>query len=430
MKTKAIVTFVLLCPLISQADNLSSNLTLKAVLELGEVQNPGLQATHDQWKASEELVAVKKALPDPNISYGYHFESIETRVGPQNHRFSISQKFPGFGKLSLQESIAQQESQVAHKKYEQKRFFLNYQITKAYAELYYLKRSIEVTEARIRLIQDLEQIARTRYKAGAPMGATLQAQVELGRLEDQLAALNDQRKPRSAKLNALLHRPENAPLAWPQHVNYMPINFSQEELRASIARFNPEIEEWDQRIQQEEQKIKLARRERYPDFVVGLQYIQTGDADMTVSDSGKDPIIGTIGITLPIWAGKNRARIQSASYQKTASVFNRENRKQELEFALQEVLFELRDADRKINLYKASLIPKAQQSLEVNRKGYESGTMEFINLIDAERMLLEFDLAYERARADHLIARARLSQLTGADYLKNQNQDYNEDVSD
>lgn len=419
MKTTAIAMLALLCPLVLQADNLSSNLTLRAALQLGEVQNPGLQATHNQWKSTEELVAVKKSLPDPSVSYGYYVESVETRVGPQNHRFSISQKFPGFGKLSLQESIARQEAQVARQKVDQNRFFLHHQITKAYAELYYLKRNIEVTEDRIRLIKDLEQIARTRYKAGAPMGATLQAQVELGRLEDQLAALNDQRKPRAAKLNALINRPGNAPLAWPQHVDYIPIISSQEDLRSSIARFNPELEEWDQRIQLGEQQIKLAKRERYPDFVVGLQYIQTGDATMAVTDSGKDPLIGTVGITLPIWAGKNRARIQSASYQKTAALFNRDDRQQELESALQEVLFELRDADRKINLYKASLIPKAHQSLEVNRKAYESGTMEFINLIDAERMLLEFELAYERARANHLIARARLSQLTGRDYLLN-----------
>jgi outer membrane protein TolC len=57
------------------------------------------------------------------------------------------------------------------------------------------------------------------------------------------------------------------------------------------------------------------------------------------------------------------------------------------------------------------------QSLEVNRKAFEAGQMEFINLIDAQRMLLEFELAHERALADHLIARAKLSQLTGVDFL-------------
>ena len=102
---------------------------------------------------------------------------------------------------------------------------------------------------------------------------------------------------------------------------------------------------------------------------------------------------------------------------KTAAQLMLENREQTLTADIQQALFKLRDADRKINLYKESLIPKAEQSLEVNRKGYETGKMEFINLIDAERMLLEFELSYERALADHLKHRSELAKLTGNNYL-------------
>jgi outer membrane protein TolC len=102
---------------------------------------------------------------------------------------------------------------------------------------------------------------------------------------------------------------------------------------------------------------------------------------------------------------------------KMAAQLTLENRTQTLEADIRQALFRLRDADRKINLYRESLIPKANQSLEVNRQGYEAGNMEFINLIDAERMLLEFELSCERALADHLIARAELGRLTGIDYL-------------
>ena len=83
-------------------------------------------------------------------------------------------------------------------------------IAKSYAELYYLKRSTEITEDRIRLIQDLEQVAQSRYKAGSPMGPILQAQVELGRLEDRLVSLNDLEQPQKAKLNSALNRPATA----------------------------------------------------------------------------------------------------------------------------------------------------------------------------------------------------------------------------
>lgn len=400
------------------ADPFSTNLTLQAALDYGAANNPRLQATLNLWKAAEENIAVQQALPDPMISYGYYFESVETRVGPQNQRFGITQTFPGFGKLSLKKAMATDQTAAAQARFNREKLRLHVTITQAYAELHFLKRSISITQDRIRLIQDLEQVARTRYKAGAPMAPILQAEVELGRLEDRLNSLNDLREPQVARLNAALNRPSTAPLSWPASLPYRPINAEAESLQKELKHTSPELAELTHQIEQREHQLQWAKRERLPDFTLGLQYIDTGDAAQSMAGSGQDAIMGTISINLPLWIGKNRARIQSAAHQKIAAQFLMEHRQQTLEADLRYVLFKLRDADRKINLYHESLIPKAEQSLEVNRKAYEAGQMEFINLIDAERMLLEFKLAYERARTDHLIHRAELGQRTGIDFLQ------------
>ncbi|MCF7818539.1 MAG: TolC family protein [Kiritimatiellales bacterium] len=405
----------------ASADPFGTNLTLQAALEYGAENNPQLQAAFNQWKGAEQNITVQKGLPDPTLSYGYYFESVETRVGPQNQSFGLSQKFPGFGKLALMKSIATDQTVAAEARYQREKLNLDSTIAQAYAELYYLKRSIDITQDRIRLVQDLEQIARTRYSAGAPMAPTLQAQLEMGRLEDRLASLNDMQKPYAARLNAALNRPSEAPVPWPANLPYRAVLADPEDLNAQARRTSPELAELTSRIEQGDHQLKLAKRERLPDFTLGVQYIDTGNAAMPVADSGNDPIIGTIGINLPLWIGKNHARIEAAAYQKTAAQLMLENREQTLDADIRQTLFKLRDADRKINLYKESLIPKAEQSLEVTRKSYEAGQMEFLNLIDAERMLLEFELARERALADHLIARAELGKLTGINFLTGEN---------
>jgi len=400
-----------------QADQFGTNLTLQAALEYGAGNNPRLQAAFNQWKGAESTIAVQKGLPDPTLSYGYYFESVETKTGPQNQRFGLNQKIPGFGKLSMKKEIASDLAAASGARYQREKLNLGLEITQAYAELHYLKRSTEITEDRIRLVQNLEEVTRTRYKAGAPMAAILQAQVELGRLEDRLSSLAHLRTPQTARLNAALNRPASAQLPWPTNLPYQALEADAADLQIKIRSTSPELTELGYRIDQGDHQIQLAKRERLPDFAIGVQYIQTGDSAVPVADSGNDPIIGTIGITLPIWFGKNRAKIESAAYQKAAAQLALENRTQTLDADIRHALFQLNDADRKINLYTESLTPKAEQSLEVNRKGYEAGTMEFINLIDAERMLLEFELSYERARANHLVARAKLSQLTGIDFL-------------
>lgn len=396
----------------AHADEISTNLTLQVALRYGSENNTALLAAQFRWQSARENITLQKALPDPTLSYGYYFESVETRVGPQNHRVALSQQLPSFGKRSLKKSIATESAAALGEQVEQARLDLQTRIAKAYAELYVLKRSIDITQERIRLIEDLEHVTRSRYTTGDSIAATLQAQVELGRLEDRLSSLQDQRRPRTAQLNALLNRPEKQSLPWPSNMPYQPLTQTINSLTT-----NPELTELTHRIQQEHQQVQLAKRERYPDFTLGLQYIQTDDAARPTSDNGKDPIIGTVGITLPIWTGKNRARIQAAAHRKTAVEYQRSHRELTLGAELQNVLFSLRNADRKMNLYKQSLIPKAHQSLAVNRKAYEAGDAEFINLIDGERLLLEFELSYERALADHLIARAELSEISGINLL-------------
>ena len=399
------------------ADSFGTNLTLQAALDCGTANNPRIKAAYNQWQGALENIAVQKALPDPTLVYGYYFESVETRVGPQEQSIGISQKLPAFGKRSALKSVATSIAQASEQRYRLEKLKLNQAIAAAYAELHYLNRNIAVTKDRIQLVRDLEEVARTRYKSGAPMAAVMQAQVELGRLEDRLNSLNDMLEPGSAKLNALLNRPADAPLALAATLPYSAIEADADALAENIVDTSPELQEFATRIEQGDKQLKLAQRNRWPDVTLGVQYIDTGDASIPVSNSGKDPVIGTIGLNLPIWVGKNSSQIQAASHERAAAELMLENRTQTLEAEIKQTLFKLRDAERKINLYKQSLVPKARQSLEINQQGYEAGKMEFINLIDAERMLLEFELAYERALADHLIARAELSTLTGIDFL-------------
>ncbi|MBN2684611.1 MAG: TolC family protein [Pontiellaceae bacterium] len=403
----------ILLPTADGAENAESNLTLQAALKYAEADHPKIEAAYQRWKGAEENITVQKALPDPMLSYGLYVEPIETRVGPQKQRFGVSQMFPAFGKLSAKQAIAEDAADAEEQRYQSEKLQIRSAVARAYAELYFLERSIRITQDRISLITDLEEVARTRYSAGEPLNATLQAQLELGRLEDNLNTLIDRRHPQKAKLNALLNRPAEAALTIDASLPYRVL-----ETAPNTPIANPELMELKARIHQGNHQVQLAQKERLPDITLGVTYIDTGSASMPVADSGQDVVITSIGLSLPIWNGKNRARIEAAAHQKAASQMMLTDRTLALEAEIQQQLFDLRDAERKIDLYKKSLIPKAEQALAVNRQSYEAGQVEFINLIDNERMLLEFELAYERALADHLIARAELSRLTGTDLLK------------
>jgi outer membrane protein TolC len=308
-------------------------------------------------------------------------------------------------------------AEAEHQRYEQAKLKLFYRVKSAFFEYAYLAQSIETTRQHLILLQNIEEVARTQLKTGASQSAAVQAQVELGKLEDRLLTLEALRLPLSANLSAALNRKNSAVLPWPQPVEETAAEFTDKETLRLLSEGSPALKQLDAIIRKETDAAALARKARYPDIMIGLDYIQTDDARMATPDNGKDPLMASVSINLPIWFGKLKAGEQQAAYRRAAAEDQRTETENRLTATLQMALFRFRDAERKISLYSDTLVPKAEQSLEVTRESFESGQAGFTTLIDTERMLLEFQLAADRAFADREIRLAEIEMLTGTNLI-------------
>ncbi|MBC8206131.1 MAG: TolC family protein [Kiritimatiellales bacterium] len=405
------VVFLAAATPVVRADELNDYLTEAAQ------NNPGLEAAFNNWKAALERVPQVTALPDPRFNYGYFIQEVETRVGPQRQKFGISQVFPWFGKLSLRGDAAMEMAEAEHQRYKQAKLNLFYRVKSAFFEYDYLHRSTEITLQHLILLQNMEEVARTRFQTGeVQQSALLQLQVELGKLDDKLRALEALRVPAAIRLSAALNRPSGEPLPWPQSEEKTLAVFSDDEAQQWLKDSSPELKQVDAMIRKETDAAALARKARYPDIMLGLDYTQTDEALMSTPDSGKDPLMASVSINLPIWFGKLKAGEQEAAYRRAAAEELRVDAGNRLRADLQMALYNFRDAERKMNLYSDTLIPKAQQSLEVTREGFESGSLGFTALIEAQRTLLEFQLAADRAVADREIRLAEIEMLTGREF--------------
>lgn len=402
-------------PTQEELPELNDQATLDHYLAYAALNNPGLKAAFLRWKAALEKIPQVTALPDPRFTYGYFIQSIETRVGPQNNRFGLLQTFPWFGKLQLQGSAAGEAARSEKERYEAAKLTLFYQVKNAYYEYYYLAKTIAVTKDTLALMQQLESVARTQYAAGfAPYANVMRAQVELGKMEDRVATLEDLREPIVAKLNAALNRPPSAPLPWPGKVNEQKATSTQKELLTWLKENNPNLKAVDFLAEREKVNRDLARKNFFPDVTIGFETIDTGPAiNPATPESGKDPIIASLSINLPIWWGKYKAGEREALARYQAYREDRYDQENRLEADLKLAIYKYEDAERKINLYRDTLVPKAQQSLEVSLQTYETGLGTFLDVIDSVRSLLEFQLAYERAFADQAQRLAEMEMLVG-----------------
>ncbi len=395
--------------------DLKDEADLSDYLRYAALNNPGLKAAFHEWKAALERIPQVRSLPDPRFNYAYFIEEVETRVGPQHQKFGLTQAFPWFGTLGLREDAAGAAAAAVRAAYDKEKLKLFQQVKSAYHEYWYLGRAIEVTREHVRLVSSLEAVARARFKTGTvPHSAVIQAQVEQGKLEDRLRSLEALRRPVAARLNAALNRPLHTPVPWPRALPVCDVVFTDEEAEAWQAEYSPDLQRLEHQAKQAQADIALARKSYYPDIMLGVDYVDTDDAaGAGVADSGKDPVLAMVSVSLPLWYGKQRAAGREARQRKAAVEARRADTANRLQADLALALYRFRDAGRKLALYGDTLVPQAEQSVEVARQGFESGETPFASLIDAQRLLLEFQLARQRARADRGQRLAEIEVLVG-----------------
>ena len=407
-KTALLLAGLLAGPVWSQEEAaLDPRAELAEYARYAEQHNPKLKQALARYKAALAKVAPASAWVDPRLTYGYFARPVETRTGPQEMRFSAAQTFPWKGKLDLKGRIAQQEAEVESQRYEAARRSLIFEVKAAYYDCYFLERAIAVTEGNLRLLAHLEEVGRTRYRGGTGEHApVLKAQVELGRLEDQLRSLRQQRRPAAARLNAALGRAVTAPIAVSDSLPMAALDLDEEALKARLQAANPTLQMRHTQARAQSLGVELAGKQFYPDLTVSFDYIHIGDR-------GANPLMAMATLNLPLWRSSYEAGERAAKLSHQAALQGVADEKNRLAAELELALYKQRDAQSRSALYRDSLLPKAEQALNVTQRAFAADRSDFLAVIDAQRTLLEFQLAYERARTDQALHWAEIEKLVG-----------------
>jgi len=399
---------------------IDSTTTLDDYLVIAAKRNPGLRAAFNNWIADLKKSDYAGALPDPVFNYGYFIENVETRVGPQEQRFGLKQSFPWFGTLGAKKDMAFAMSQASYHKFRAAKLKLFYQVKAAYYAYYYLGQDLQITRDNLELLKFWEKVAQSKYKVGLKRHPdVIKAQVELGKLEDHLQTLQEQRAPYEANLRALLSLPEDVSLPVPSDISIEEALLLKDSVMSIIKANNPDLEAMRKVLESAKAGERLAGKKALPSFTIGVDYIQTGPSlNPDLAESGKDPWMVGAGISLPIWFGKNNARSSEAKARRNAAEYTLHDTRNRLVSMTEQMLFEYSDALRKTQLYRDGLVPKAEQSLNANYAAYEAGETDFLNVLDAQRQLLNFQLTVARERARLASKRAQLEMLSGIELNK------------
>lgn len=384
--------------------------------QMAAANNPELRASFQQYLGSLEEGAQTGAMPDPEIAFAWFINPIETRLGPQQARISLTQMFPWFGTLDSRRAISDMEARARFEVFQEKRNRLFYQTEETLLELYELDRSIELAEENLLILNSLVEISLRRYETNqASQVDVLRAQIEQEDLQTQLALLKDNRVVLIQKFNELLNRADDMEVTVPDTLDWDTPIESQIELEARLARQNPELNRLRYREGSVREKKRLAVKDSKPSFGVGLDYIVTGERENmpSLNNNGRDAIVARARFRIPLFRKKYSAKIQQANRNAQSvqsSIVARENK---LKTELKASLRDFYDATRKFELYDQKQIQRVQQALNIMTQVYSSDSSNFEEILRMQRKFLSYQLSRIQALTKMKDSAAYIDYLTG-----------------
>ncbi len=389
-------------------------LELPTVISEALERNPDIITARNRLQSAQETIAVRRSFPDPRLSYTYFIENVETRVGPQRHILGAKQTFPFYGKRDLRAEIATHQTEYLKQVYEATKSEVTRQVKTTYYGLFYLSTVIDITNREKALLKRFERIARIKYETGRGLQQNIvKVQVEMSKLDERLLALERQKRTAEAMLNTLLNRPPTGPLGKPKQPELIEISVSEQELLELAKENRPEVVAAQALIKKSESAYRLAKKDYAPDLTIGVNYIEVDEGPLNVSDNGKDAYNVMFSINLPIWRKKLSSQAESALKSIAAQRSYHQNVSNRTLFEVRDSFLRIRTAGQTIDLYKTALIPQARQSMESAESGYVTGIVSFLDLLDAERVLLNIQFGYWRAYTDYLKDISDLERAVG-----------------
>ncbi|MBW2454384.1 MAG: TolC family protein [Deltaproteobacteria bacterium] len=377
--------------------------------------SPALRAKFDEWQAATHRIAQHRRLPEPTFTYGFYVSQVETRVGPQRHRFSLSQNIPWPTQLTAGANAASHEAASAQRRFDAAALTVARRVSAAYWELWLIERTRQVQQDQREVLTYLFESARIRMEVGKSSLADLgQIQLSVSRLTDTLAGLDERKHMATAELLAAMGAPSDTTVTTTAAAPpLLQVAEQPSALRASLQQ-HPAVESLGLLAASRQERSRSAEAEGFPGFMVGVDYIETGETDMpNVADSGKDAVIVKLGVRIPLWWGAYGAKSDQAIAEGAAFRAKQAATLVEAEAELEKTLARVRDSLRRAQLYRTTLVPQAETVYGSVLGGYQTGESELAQVVLAQRDLLDLQLGLYESQVDHALAWARLEEVVG-----------------
>ncbi len=374
------------------------------LLELVRDFNPNLAAAALDSEQAAAKIAPAGALDDPTLNLSRDQGFRQTLV-------SISQDIPLWGKRGIRTDVATAEADASRARERSVAKDIEERVKVTFAQYYEADHAIRVTRDIHDLLHAVSVTVRTRYSQGlVNQSDAIRAELEQTRLIVNLSALEEAEQTAKAKINALIARKADAPLAQPLVLRKTPstASLSLDELMVRARGSNPMLAASRAEITGAEGERQLADKAWYPDVSVSVGV----DA---LPNQSVQPMIG-LGIKIPFYqSGVRREQARAATAKKGAAQLRLDGAMLQIESDLRSALAMLRRAEQTEDLIKTTLSQQSQTAYRSALASYQLGRGDLTPVLDAAHQQLEIRLELLRVETEAQTALAAVERLIGGD---------------
>lgn len=402
-----IMTLSIVAPVM--ADELSGGkITLSRVLKAAEQNNPEIRAALKRWEASQQrpVQAGTPESPRLDIERMYSPKSKSIWSGAAEKNVAVTQELALPSKLALKKKIASKEAEMTQQRHLAKVRDVLARVRSTFASLYLAEKSLEIFNENIDLMRQYSKSAESKYAAGrGSQSDALKAQVELSKMLNMRVVLQQEKISAESVLNALLGRNADAPLGTPADPDSAKLGQTLAELETAALQIRPELREARLDVERARMSVSLARQEFLPDLM--LQYRRRDDSMRNRTDDA------IVGFSMPFLFRRPYAMAAEAKAEEEESVAELEAMRLLTLAEVRTDFIKAQTSRQMIDLYRTGVFPQAEAALKVTEAGYQADKASFLDLVDAQRSLLNFKLEYYQFLAAYEDRLAELGRVVG-----------------
>ncbi|MFT5077890.1 MAG: cobalt-zinc-cadmium efflux system outer membrane protein [Planctomycetota bacterium] len=362
--------------------------SLQNYIDEAMLTNPTIQSFELRHKISEEKINEANWIPNTEISAGYFVSEPETRVGAQRTRIGFKQMLPWFGTITARENYASSMAEAEYVEVTIAKRKLALSVAETYYLLYEIRAKQLVLAENIQLLETYEQLALTSIEVGKASAVdVLRLQIRQNELVQEKEVLAEQQEGIQAAFNKLLNRNYDVPVAT---VSSLEIPEDTLVINYDALLLNPELLKYDMLYESVTQSELLNQRDGLPMIGFGLDYLPVSErTDANPIDNGKDVLMPMVSVSIPLFnkryksiSRQNQLRQQEIETQKL-------HRLNLLETAFAKAISQRNQARIKYSTQSKN-VKQAKDAEEILIKNYETGTIDFNDVLDIQELQLKF----------------------------------------